>query len=337
MNVAIDAFLARPEPATASRLHEQATREDSATERMIEFDAAQGQRLGLEIARTHAEARLLVLLLDGIAVFLAVVATTLALRQLRRAAQAQAVERASLESHERELAAQNEALGQFAGRVAHDVVSPLATTQLALDLLRETSSQAPASQRIVERGTAALHRVHRLVQDLLAFSRAGGRPELGTGTEVTSVVTDVTGELATQAQQQRITLTVSEVPQGAVACSAGVLTSLLANLLRNAIKHMGDATDRRIELRVTTIAERWRFEIEDTGPGIPPDQKQQIFEPYVQLGRPRGGGIGLGLATVDRLVRAHGGTVGVDSELGRGARFWFELPAFSTTHQVLVP
>ncbi|HSN27879.1 MAG TPA: HAMP domain-containing sensor histidine kinase, partial [Kofleriaceae bacterium] len=70
----------------------------------------------------------------------------------------------------------------------------------------------------------------------------------------------------------------------------------------------------------------WRIEVQDTGPGIPPGEDPRIFEPYVQLDR-TGGSIGLGLATVQRLARAHGGNVGVISPPGRGALFWVELPA----------
>jgi signal transduction histidine kinase len=104
-----------------------------------------------------------------------------------------------------------------------------------------------------------------------------------------------------------------------------VLTSIATNLVRNALKYMGDARERRVTVEVREAGDKWRVEVSDTGPGIPEDQQGRIFEPYVQLAH-TGSGIGLGLATVDRLVRAHGGTVGVRSRLGAGATFWFELP-----------
>jgi signal transduction histidine kinase len=104
-----------------------------------------------------------------------------------------------------------------------------------------------------------------------------------------------------------------------------VFASLITNLVRNAIKYMGDASVRRIDVRVSDNLSRWRVEVADTGPGIPLDHQQRIFEPYVQIVR-GGAGIGLGLATVDRLVRAHGGAVGLSSRPGAGACFWFELP-----------
>jgi signal transduction histidine kinase len=74
---------------------------------------------------------------------------------------------------------------------------------------------------------------------------------------------------------------------------------------------------------VLDLGDRWRIEVEDTGPGIAPEHQRKIFQPYVQLAYGTAG-IGLGLATVDRIVRAHGGAVGMISD-GHGSTFWFEL------------
>jgi signal transduction histidine kinase len=78
-------------------------------------------------------------------------------------------------------------------------------------------------------------------------------------------------------------------------------------------------------LRVADAEDRCRVSVEDTGPGIPPNKKSILFEPYVR-GSANEPGIGLGLATVKRLAEAHGGRVGVESALGSGSTFWFELP-----------
>jgi signal transduction histidine kinase len=68
------------------------------------------------------------------------------------------------------------------------------------------------------------------------------------------------------------------------------------------------------------------FEVQDTGPGIAAELSERIFQPYVRAGLPGQPGIGLGLATVKRLVEAHGGRVGVRSVVAGGSLFWFELP-----------
>jgi signal transduction histidine kinase len=120
-------------------------------------------------------------------------------------------------------------------------------------------------------------------------------------------------------------LHVEPVPQCTVACSPGILLSLLGNLLRNAIKYLGESTRREITLRVRRRRGRVVFEVEDTGPGIPPTLGARIFEPYVRGPNTGMPGIGLGLATVKRLVESHGGTVGVKAGSQGGALFWFEL------------
>jgi signal transduction histidine kinase len=111
-----------------------------------------------------------------------------------------------------------------------------------------------------------------------------------------------------------------------VACAPGVLVSVVSNLVRNAIAHMGEATSRRVVLRCAPAERRVRFEVEDTGPGLPAGFADLAFQPYVRGPSSGAPGIGLGLATVKRLVEAHGGAVGVRSVTGAGALFWFELP-----------
>ncbi len=316
--------LAGRENAELSALHRKLDTTEQAVRGIVEFDANQGQRLGLEIARIHGETAGMVVVLDALSVALAIFAAALAVRQLRRVVHGLELARSEGERREAALSAQAESLGQFAGRVAHDILSPLSTTLLSLELARPACAGDPAANRATERGISAINRVHTLVDGLLAFSRAGGQPEPGVSTAIAPIVADVLDELTLQAKQRQIVIEVAPVPDGKVACSSGVLTSVISNLVRNAIRYMGDATTRRIDVRVVDAGERWRFEVEDTGPGVATEEQARIFEPHVQL--VRGEGIGLGLATVDRLVRAHGGTVGLSSRPGRGALFWFELP-----------
>jgi signal transduction histidine kinase len=301
---------------------------DHELERVVDFDAEQGQRLGLEIERLRGQTKGLVALLNGLSVLLALFAVGLALRQLRKEQRERDHQVREREQRETALAEQNEALGLFAGRVAHDILSPLSTVMLSLDLVRQAGGNARTASGALDRGVSAVHRVHALVDGLLAFAKASEHPEPGTGVEVAPVLMDLVDGLTLQADEQRIAVVLGPVPSGAVACSRGVLTSIVANLVRNAIKYMGDSPERRIDVRANVRSDAWIIEVVDTGPGIPHDQHQRIFEPYVQLAR--GAGIGLGLGTVDRLVRAHGGTVGVESEPGRGSRFWFELPRVRT-------
>ncbi|MEO6773421.1 MAG: ATP-binding protein [Kofleriaceae bacterium] len=329
-------FMQGTDPERLTSLHHEFSLVDEALERVVVFDAAQGQRLGSEILRVRSESRGIVVLLDAASVILAIGAAWLALRQLRRAMRIAKAEREARDRREAALSDENAALGQFAGRVAHDVLSPLATASLALELAGQACEHNPAATRATSRGIAAINRAQALVEGLLAFSSAGGHPEAGASTELAPVLADLADALGDRAKATGIALHLAAVPPGAIACSQGVLTSLVGNLAQNAIKYMGDGHDRRIDLRVLDTERGWRVEVEDTGPGIPVDSQLQIFQPHVQLHR-GGGGIGLGLATVDRLVHAHGGSLGVISQPGHGALFWFELPKAVSSVRELAP
>lgn len=292
---------------------------------LLEFDASRGQQIGHDIQAIRARTTWMVAVLDGVCVGLAMVAAVLAVRLLRRAVRGLEAARQAGELREAKLESLADSLGQFAGRVAHDILSPLSSALLGLEAVSAECPESASVQRASALGIKAVHRVQSLVDGLLEFSRAGGKSEPGIATGLRPHVAEIVDELRGQATTERITIEMADVPDGAVACSAGVLASLLANLVRNAIRYMGPGEVRRIDVRVLEAGERWRFEIEDTGPGIPLDQQTRIFEPHVQLA-PGVQGIGLGLATVDRLVRAHAGALGVTSAPGSGALFWFELP-----------
>lgn len=316
---------ASPNPATLATLHSDIALADAALESVTAFDAYQGQRLGREIKQIRRSSAGLAVLVDAIAVLLAAGAVVLAVRQLQRAERARRFENAARDRREADLRDANEALGKFAAHVAHDVLSPLTTTMLSLDRVRQSCQLDEATLRATERGAAALERARALVDNLLEFARAGGKPDPDAHAELGPVLRDLCDGLSTQAQEKGIAITLAAVPAGSVACSRGVLTSIVANLIQNALKYMGDARERRIDVRVLDAGTTWHVDVSDTGPGIPDDRHERIFEPYVR-GAKAGAGIGLGLATVDRLVRAHGGVLGVRSKIGAGSTFWVELP-----------
>jgi signal transduction histidine kinase len=297
---------------------------DEGLARIIAFDAQQGQRLGLSVAHAHRAAGRTALGLDAIAVCLAAFATALSVRQMRHHVRTLESARDSAALRARMTEERNAELEIFAGRVAHDVLSPLAGANMALELVRSRLGPQNKSADAVERGLRSVARARRIVDGLLEFARAGAKPVEGASASVPEVVTDVVEGARTDAEAAGIDLVAAAIEPFTVTCSPGALTSIVANLVRNAMKHMGDAPVRAITVRASRAGDAVRVEIEDTGPGIAEDKLDKIFEPFTRGGS-TAPGIGLGLATVKRLVVAHGGRVGCKSTVGVGSTFWFEL------------
>ena len=178
----------------------------------------------------------------------------------------------------------------------------------------------------LSRARASLRQVGVMVDGLLEFARAGAQPPAGARSDPARVLHDLAMNIDPAAAAARVELRIAQAPRLEVAAGPGVLTSLLRNLIENAIRYLGDSGVRRIEVRIVDQGERARFEVEDTGPGIPPEKLRRLFEPHLRGLDSGGPGIGLGLATVKRLAEAHGGQVGASSRPGKGSCFWFELP-----------
>ena len=291
-------------------LQPAATQLDAAVLRLIDANAARGGELGRTIGRLGRESVINAVVLDAICVLLTVAAGLLAWRLVRRTT-------ALLEQRAEELEA-------FAGRVAHDVMGPLSATSLSLDLLARGTASPERAARAIESGRAGIVRARLIADGLLAFARAGARPEAGAEADVAEVIAGAIKEIAPGGGEREIEIVAELAAPGTAACNPGVL--------RNAIKYAGGVRAPHIIVRARALNDRLgrprvRIEVEDNGPGLPAALGDQVFEPYVRgpgSGKP---GIGLGLATVKRITDAHGGRVGVRSVPGQGCTFAVELPA----------
>jgi signal transduction histidine kinase len=218
----------------------------------------------------------------------------------------------------------------FASRVAHDLLSPLSATAMALALVQQRAGGVPGVHPAVARGLSSLMRVRQTVDGLLQFARAGAQRPEGATARVVDVVRSALEGAAAEAEERGIALVAPEPAPCEVACSEGVLTSLVTNLVVNAIRHMdteGRAEPPRVVVRASPVAQRavCRLEVEDNGPGVPEAIRPRMFEQFVS-GDPGRGGVGLGLATVKRLAEGHGGACGHRPAEPRGSVFWVELP-----------
>jgi len=309
----IDAVVAGDMDAAQSALRLAVTasnRLDLALERDVTFNAAQGERVAQRVTSAWQTRAVRGVLVDVVVGLLAMSATVFSAIVWRRAVAAMQQRSAELDS--------------FAGRVAHDVLSPLQAVSMGLGLSRLRLADDAAAVSIVDRSARALERVRNLVTSLLAFARAGGSPTEGPA-DVSETIRGVVDGLEGEAAASKVELRVEGPSERRVACAPGVLTSAVQNLVGNAIKYMDDVPARRVSIRVRDIGAFVRVEVHDTGPGVPEAIRAKVFEPFVR-GTDAVAGAGLGLATVKRLAEAHGGHVGCESTSGQGSTFWFELP-----------
>jgi signal transduction histidine kinase len=307
---ALDTFFSKVEPAQRQFVEHAGT--------IIELNAAHGR----DLAQTIAVTRRRTTVLAGVANAVCALFTLLVGYLLHR----QAVARRTFEHvHLEQIESRATELEQFAGRVAHDIRNPLAAARNAAELASRRTED-PTVRDLHQRVMRSLSRADAITTALLDFARSGAMPDPGARTVPREVVNGVTAELEADARRAGIQLTTESIPPVAVACARGVYMSLLGNLLRNAIKYMRDVEERKITVRVMVDGRSVRTEVADTGPGIAASTQSSLFQIYVR--GPTGGaeGLGLGLATVKRLVEGHGGEVGVRSEPGAGSTFWFTLP-----------
>jgi len=213
----------------------------------------------------------------------------------------------------------------FGQRVAHDLLSPLSSLTFCLQAFKKASEQDPKLEHALERARQCVVRAQRLVDNVFDFARSGGAPDPAARIDVREAVEEVVAEARPMAESERVEILVGPLPDCAVRCSRGVLASILGNLLRNAVKFMGDSVERRATIRVTDLGDQVRFQVSDTGPGIAPGLEATLFQPYVRGEGVTQSGLGLGLATVKRFCEAYHGSVVVRSVTGRGSVFQVTL------------
>ena len=232
-----------------------------------------------------------------------------------------------------ELADRNRALDEFNAALSHDLKSPLQTAMLAAEaLIYGKPDLSPEQRDLADTIVNSSSRMADLTRELLKLSRMTDVLGDGERVSVKDAVDQVIEDLGPQLARTRAELlVVGELPHA--LANPSLLREALQNLLENALKY-GDQGGPRI--RVEAVDAPWgriAFAVEDNGPGIPEDQRDLVFRPFLRLTRDknRAEGVGAGLAIVQRIVSVHGGRVRVEE--GRvlcGARFVVELSAYGS-------
>jgi len=224
---------------------------------------------------------------------------------LRRALMGLASERLQLAASLALVEQSNRDLDAFAGRVAHDLRNALGPAVLSLELLRSSTPTAERLKGVADRLDRANKRAMALIDALLAFSRASDHTDDGTSF-VGDVLADVMDQLATAIAQGDVTVEQS-VANLEVCCPRGLLQLVLVNVVGNAVKFVQGRPTRVVSVTARAENGGCLFRVVDTGPGIPVALRERVFEPFFRAPGVKSPGTGIGLATVRRIIEAHGG------------------------------
>lgn len=218
----------------------------------------------------------------------------------------------------------NQDLAQFASIASHDLKSPLRAIDTLASWISEDlgENQSPAIRENLRLMRQRVRRMERLLDDLLAYSRADKVKDAVRPVQVREMVAEITALI--------------EVPPGfrvqllgepaGFTTAATPLRTVLQNLVNNAVKHH-DRKTGLIEISVHERGDFYEFQVDDDGPGIPPEHHERIWGMFQTLQpRDKVEGSGIGLALIKRLVQHYGGVVGLQNRTPRGARFSFTWP-----------
>ena len=213
------------------------------------------------------------------------------------------------------------AMGEMAAMLAHEVRNPLGAMELFTGLLLQDLRERPETLRLAQQVAQGITDLNHLVTNLLEFTRT--QVPRTTVVECCGLVDDALRYTADLRAAQAIGVRRQmAAPAIHVRADPDLLRPVFLNLVRNALQAMPDGGE--LTVRVARAGDRVCVAVTDTGPGIAPAEREAIFRPFYTT---RAKGTGLGLSVARELVRAMGGELGVDSEVGRGATFTVELPA----------
>jgi signal transduction histidine kinase len=244
-------------------------------------------------------------------------------------------QKAAYQMQNEELRRSNELRNTLLGVAAHDLRTPIGNIQMGTTLLMDPDAWQQPEERMafLETFLPTMERQTRhmmnLLDDLLDIStiEAGKlvleREELG----LPRFLYEVVERHAQMAAPKGTRVLLEEAEEGRVFADPNRLVQVMDNLISNAVKYSPPGSTVRVS--AGRSQKGWLFRVQDEGPGILDSDRARLFQNFSRLSaRPTGGekSTGLGLAITRRVVEAHGGQVGVDSEPGGGATFWFTMP-----------
>lgn len=220
----------------------------------------------------------------------------------------------------------NEQLQQFAYVASHDLQEPLRGIIAFSEMLTEEcapqldQNAQEYLQFIIDSG----QRMRQLIRDLLAYSRVETRGRTLEPVDCSQIIEIVLNNLRLAIQDNQATIQAKNLP--IVLADSMQLAQLFQNLIGNALKFRGKSNPV-ITITANHEEHHWRFQVIDNGIGIDPQYSERIFNIFQRLhNREEYEGTGIGLAICRKIIERHGGSIGVQSQLGQGSSFWFTIP-----------
>ncbi len=214
--------------------------------------------------------------------------------------------------------------------VAHEFRTPLTSLRMAVHLCLEGVA-GPLTEKQLDLLSASredCERLQAIIDDLLDLARLqAGRIEMRKVLlSVPNLVERAVADQRSAAEQRRITLAaeISPLAPEKIMADPERLGLVFVNLIGNALRHTPEGG--RVTVRVLEAGDYARFEVQDTGEGIPLEYQREIFQKFFRVPGSPIGGAGLGLSIAKEVVEAHGGEIGIESQPGHGSTFYFSLP-----------
>jgi two-component system phosphate regulon sensor histidine kinase PhoR len=217
----------------------------------------------------------------------------------------------------------------FVANISHELRTPLASVRLLIETLLNGALEEPeTATRMLNQMLGEVDSITQLAQELLDLSmiESGQMPMQMTHADLGEIVAEQIIHYEPLAQQKQIVVK-NDVPEDMIVeVDRKMIGRVLGNLMHNAIKFTPDRG--RISIAAASADDKITISVADTGVGIPQEDLPRIFERFYKVDRARGkSGTGLGLAIARHVVEAHGGRIWTESVEGKGAVFYFTLPA----------
>jgi PAS domain S-box-containing protein len=301
----------------------EGSQQDGQRELVVEYRQTDLTRTGEAIVRTTARAET-----DENGNVVRLIGATLDITDIRAAENEIRTLNTALEERVRartaELQRAVDELGAFSYSVSHDLRSPLRAMAGYSDLVVEEEGErlSEVSREHLQRIRASSVRMAGLIDGLLSLTRLSRATRNDTRVNLSELARGIVAELRASDPGRSVEIVIEEGLEA--TADAGMVSVVLQNLLSNAWKFTRTSAQARIAFGRNR---RGEYFVRDNGVGFDSSQKAKLFRPFERLHRTdEFEGTGIGLATVDRIVRHHGGKVWAEGSIGKGSTFWFTLP-----------